>query len=224
MRILIVEDETKMADLLARSLREEGFAADVAGDGPQGEDLALTQDYDAIVLDRMLPGKDGLAVCRSLREHGLRTPVRLLTAKDAVADRVDGLNAGADDYLAKPFAFEELLARLRALLRRHGDKSPILRLADLALDPIRREVRRAGQPIHLTRREYALLEYLLRQTGNVLDRQTLLEHVWDDFEAVEGNIVDVYINYLRQKIDKGFSPKLIQTVRGTGYVLKADDG
>jgi DNA-binding response OmpR family regulator len=224
MRILIVEDESKMADLLARSLREEGFAVDVAMDGVQGETMAVGQDYDAIVLDRMLPGQDGLAVCRSLREKGFRTPVLLLTAKDAVADRVDGLNAGADDYLAKPFAFEELLARLRALLRRHGDKSPVLRLADLELDPVRHEVRRSGQLIHLTRREYALLEYLLRQTGVVLDRTSLLEHVWDDFGAVDSNIVDVYINYLRQKIDKGFEPKLIQTVRGAGYVLKADHG
>jgi DNA-binding response OmpR family regulator len=224
MRILIVEDEAKMADLLARSLREEGFAVDVAADGLQGEDMAVAQDYDAIVLDRMLPGKEGLAVCRSLREHGMRTPVLLLTAKDSVPDRVEGLNAGADDYLAKPFAFEELLARLYALLRRHGDKSPVLRVADLELDPIRREVRRADQPILLTRREYALLEYLMRHAGTILDRTTLLEHVWDDYEAVDSNVVDVYINYLRQKVDKGHPARLIQTVRGAGYVLKADHG
>lgn len=224
MRLLIVEDEDKMRQLLAKGLREEGFAVDTAADGPQGEEMAAIQDYDLIVLDRMLPGKDGVAVCRDLRAQDVQAPILMLTALDAVADRVSGLNSGADDYLAKPFAFEELLARIQALLRRkHGDRSPLLQLGDLTLDPIRHEVRRGAQLIVLTAREYALLAYFLRHPGQVLSRLTLLEHVWEDYERLEGNVVDVYVTYLRQKIDKGFDRKLLHTVRGAGYVLKDVD-
>lgn len=224
MRLLIVEDEDKMRQLLAKGLREEGFAVDTAADGPQGEEMAAIQDYDLIVLDRMLPGKDGVTVCRDLRAQGVQAPILMLTALDAVADRVSGLNSGADDYLAKPFAFEELLARIQALLRRkHGDRSPLLRLGDLTLDPIRHEVRRGERQIVLTAREYALLAYFLRHPGQVLSRLTLLEHVWEDYERLEGNVVDVYVTYLRQKIDKGFDRKLLHTVRGAGYVLKGAD-
>jgi two-component system copper resistance phosphate regulon response regulator CusR len=224
MRILVIEDEPKVADLVARGLREEGFAVDTAADGLIGEEMAMIQNYDLLILDRMLPGKEGSSICRDLRRRGNQTPVLLLTAKDTIADRVDGLNSGADDYMSKPFAFEELLARVRALLRRHGDKSPVLHLADLELDPMRRTVTRAGRLIELTQREFALLEYFLHHQGQVLDRMTLLEHVWENYEQRDSNVVDVYMTYLRQKVDKGFAFKLLHTVRGAGYVMKDDHG
>ncbi|RMF10179.1 MAG: response regulator, partial [Alphaproteobacteria bacterium] len=185
-----------------------------------GEFLAEVNDYDLIILDLMLPKKNGITVCRELRASGVSTPVLMLTARDSVEDRVRGLDAGADDYLPKPFAFEELLARVRALLRRQSEtKTPTLKLADLELDPISRRVTRAGKPIRLTTKEYALLEYLMRNAGKVLSRTLIGEHVWDMNFDPESNVIDVYISHLRAKIDKGFETPLLHTLRGQGYLL-----
>lgn len=219
MKILVVEDEEKMARALQRGLQEEGYAVDVAYDGLQGEDLILSSPYDLLILDWMLPKQDGLALCRKVRAQGNQVPILLLTARGTTADKVTGLDSGADDYLSKPFAFEELLARVRALLRRRSDRSPVLRLADLELDPATRRVKRGDREIDLTAREYALLEYMLRHRGQVLTRTLLTEHVWGSGEWYS-NVVDVFIGYLRQKIDQGPGPKLIQTVRGVGYTLR----
>ena len=223
MRILVVEDEHKVARFLQKGLEEEGYAVDVARDGEDGLAMAMDGVHDLIVLDRMLPKRDGLSVLRELRARGRPAPVLLLTARDALADRVEGLDSGADDYLVKPFAFDELLARIRALLRRRaGEKQTILSAADLTLNPASREVRRAGRAIELTPKEYALLEYLLRHKGRVLSRARIAEHVWDyDFDTGT-NVIDVYINYLRKKVDADFTPRLIHTVRGAGYVLRED--
>jgi two-component system copper resistance phosphate regulon response regulator CusR len=221
MRLLVVEDEAKIAGFIRRGLREEGYAVDVAADGEQGYFLASTQDYDLIVLDVMLPKMDGLGLCRRLREEKKTCPILMLTVKDSVKDKVAGLDAGADDYLAKPFAFEELLARCRALLRK---REPVietrLQAGDLVLDLLSHKVTRAGEEICLTPREFGLLEYLLRNRGTVVTRTMISEHVWDiNFDPFT-NVIDVYINYLRNKIDARHGPRLIHTVRGRGYVLR----
>lgn len=221
MRILVVEDEYKVARYIGQALAEEGCAVDLAYDGARALQLAETNDYDAIILDLMLPRLDGLTICRRLRQAGRETPVLILSARDLVGDRVQGLDAGADDYLVKPFAMEELLARLRALLRRQARSSnAVLRVGDLELDPATRVVRRAGRPIALTAKEFALLEYLMRRAGHVLTRTMIAEHVWGFPFDHSSNVVDVYIKHLRDKIDEDGRPSLIQTVRGVGYVLQ----
>jgi two-component system copper resistance phosphate regulon response regulator CusR len=222
-RVLVVEDERKVADFIRQGLVEEGHTVEIAGDGASALDLILDGTaFDLVVLDIMLPGRDGIAVLRAMRQHRIDTPVLLLTARDNVADKVAGLDQGADDYLTKPFAFEEFLARVRALLRRRGPRAPVLRLADLLLDPATREVLRGGRRITLTLREYALLEYFLRSAGRVLTRPMIAEHVWGlDFDP-ESNIIDVYVGYVRRKIDGPGEPRLLHTVRGVGYVLRAE--
>lgn len=222
MRVLVVEDERRLARLLRRVLEEERYTVDEAYDGVEGEDLARTGVYDVIILDVMLPGRDGLTVCRNLRRDRVATPILMLTARDAVSDRVTGLDAGADDYLVKPFAFAELLARLRALTRRRtAEIAPThLEAGDLVMDLVKHEVTRAGKVIDLTPREYALLEYFLRHPGHVLSRARLLEAVWRYDAEVTSNVVDIYVHYLREKIDRGFERKLLHTVRGAGYVLR----
>jgi two-component system OmpR family response regulator len=225
MRILVVEDEAKMAALLRRGLTEGGHATDVAGRGEDALWMASAVAYDAIVLDVMLPGIDGFATCRRLREAGIRSPVLMLTARDALEDRVAGLDGGADDYLAKPFAFAELLARLRALGRRGPDERPaVLAAGDLRLDPAERRVRRGGTEIPLTAREFAMLEAFMRRPGRVLTRVDLLDAVWDDRYENRSNVVDVYVRYLRDKVDRPFGVTSIETVRGVGYSLRADGG
>ncbi|MBI1848257.1 MAG: response regulator transcription factor [Candidatus Rokubacteria bacterium] len=222
MRILVVEDERKVAGFIRQGLEEEGHRVEVAEDGRAALDLLLDMPaYDLVVLDVMLPHVDGFTVLRRLRDHKIRTPVLFLTARDSVPDRVEGLDLGADDYLTKPFSFDEFLARVRALLRRGQPQSPpVLRTADLTLDPATRLVTRAGRPVTLTTREYALLEYFMRNPGRVLTRPMIAEHVWGiDFDA-ESNIIDVYIGYLRRKLDGEGAPSLLHTVRGAGYVLR----
>jgi heavy metal response regulator len=221
MRILIIEDEGKIAAFLKRGLKEEGYAVDVAADGEQGYFLASTQDCDLIILDLMLPGLDGLSLCRKLRAEGNEVRILVLTAKDKVGDKVQGLNAGADDYLTKPFAFEELLARVRALLRKREAGPPTkLQVADLTMDLLAHKVLRAGREIELTAKEFALLEYLMRNVGIVVTRTMITEHVWDVNFDTFTNVIDVYMSYLRDKIDRAFPDKLIQTVRGRGYVIR----
>ena len=223
MRILLVEDDRKAAALLTRGLQEEGFVVDVASTGEDGEEKAIVNEYDLLVLDWLLPGKDGLAVCRALRDAGNSIPILMLTARDAVADRVSGLRTGADDYLTKPFAFDELLARIRALLRRSRVAQPaVLRVADLALDPATRRVTRGHVTITLTPKEYAILEVLMRAAGEVVTRTRLAERVWDEAAEVLDNLVDAHVSHLRRKIDRGTSLPLIHTVRGIGYVLGPD--
>lgn len=222
MRILVVEDEHKIAGALKRGLEQESFAVDVAYDGDDGLASALTDEYDVIVLDRMLPGLlDGAEICQEVRAAGIRTPIIMLTAKDKIGDRVAGLNAGADDYLVKPFAFEELLARIRALLRRPQDHiGNILELNDLTLDTQTYEVKRAGRSIQLSQREYALLEYLMRNQNRILSKSNIISHVWDYDADILPNTLEVYIGYLRTKIEKPFrGPELIHTVRGFGYKM-----
>ena len=222
MRILVVEDEAKVASFIRRALEEESYAVDVCADGAQGLEMGRGGDYDLIILDVMLPNLSGYDVLKALRAGKIRTPVLLLTAQAQVEHRVRGLDAGADDYLTKPFAIEELLARARALLRRGGgEPAGALQVDDLVLNPATREVTRGGQKIELTTKEYALLEYLMRNAGRVLTRPMIAEHVWSqDFDTYT-NVIDVYMSYLRNKIDRGRTRKLIQTVRGSGYVLKA---
>lgn len=221
MRILIVEDERKLAGVVKRGLEEQGFAVDVAYDGEQGLCLAEYEPYDLIVLDVMLPKIDGYSVCRALRAKQRNMPVLMLTARDTVDDRVAGLDSGADDYLIKPFAFRELLARVRALLRRDGySKDPVLRVADIELDTVTHEVRRSGALVELTSKEYTVLEYFLRNPNRVLTRTQIAEHVWDyDFVAMS-NIVDVYVGYLRRKLNDDHDPRLLYTIRGAGYQLR----
>ncbi len=220
MRILAVEDEPGIAQFVRQGLSEAGYAVDVARDGEEGLDYALAAEYDAIVLDVLLPRMDGLSLLRELRDRGIKTPVLLLTARDAVDDRVQGLDAGADDYLVKPFAFPELLARIRALLRRPPlQAGTVLHVGDLEMDTARREVRRAGRTIELSPREFALLEYLMRHPRQILSRTQIAEHVWNFDFYNESNVVDVYIGYLRRKVDHGFDQPLIHTVRGVGYQL-----
>jgi len=224
MRILVVEDERKVAGFIRQGLVEEGHSVEVAGDGDTALELAAGgPPYDLVVLDVMLPGRDGLSVLRALRGRQVKTPVLLLTARDRVADKVTGLDLGADDYLTKPFAFEEFLARVRALLRRGPSaREPVLRVDDLSLDPATRAVSRGGRRITLTAREYALLEYFLANAGRVLTRPRIAQHVWGiDFDS-ESNIIDVYIGYLRRKIDGDGERRLLHTVRGAGYMLSAE--
>jgi DNA-binding response OmpR family regulator len=222
MRILVVEDERKVASFIRQGLEEEGYAVDVAPDGATAVDLALGgTPYDLVVLDVMLPKRDGFAVLRDLRQHRMTAPVLMLTARDRVPDRVTGLDLGADDYLTKPFVFDEFLARVRALLRRAtAQRTPTLQLADLRLDPATRQVTRGARTITLTAREYALLEYFLRNAGRVLTRPMLAEHVWGvDFDP-ESNVIDVYVGYLRRKVDLPGEPRLLHTTRGAGYVMR----
>jgi DNA-binding response OmpR family regulator len=221
MRILLVEDDAKVASFIRKGLEEEQYQVDLAADGETGLAHALAGDHDLLILDIMLPQRDGMSVLTEVRRHHLDTPVLMLTAKDEVEDRVAGLNAGCDDYLPKPFAFAELLARTRALLRRRaGEKSVMLRAGDLVLDPIAHRVTRDGRLIELTSREYSLLQYFLQHPNQVLTRTMIAEQVWGyDFDNFS-NVVDVYVNYLRNKIDRGFEPKLIQTIRGVGYLLQ----
>lgn len=223
MRILVIEDEAKVGAFIRRALEEESAAVDLCADGGEGLEWALGGSYDAIVLDLMLPNMPGLEILKRIRKEGLQTPVLILTARSQVDQRVQGLDAGADDYLTKPFAIEELLARIRVLLRRgSGEAKGILQVDDLVLNPASREVTRGGQRIELTSKEYALLEYLMRNHGRVLTRPMISEHVWNlDFDTFT-NVIDVYVNYLRNKIDRGHERKLIHTVRGSGYVLRGD--
>ena len=225
MRILVVEDDRKVARFVRQGLCEEGHAVEIAKDGPEALDFVFTDPaYDLIVLDVMLPGQDGFGVLKALRSRKLAVPVLMLTARDSVADKVAGLDLGADDYLTKPFAFEEFLARVRALLRRRDtDRAPVLRLDDLTVDPATRRVARGERRIELTARQYALLEYFLRNAGRVLTRQMIAQHVWGlDFDA-ESNVIDVYVGYLRRKIALDHERPLLHTVRGTGYVLQAEE-
>jgi two-component system, OmpR family, response regulator len=225
MRILVVEDELKMASLLQRGLVEEAHAADVARTGDDALWMARAVEYDAIVLDVMLPGPNGFEVCRQLREAGVWSPVLMLTARDAVEDRVAGLDAGADDYLPKPFAFAELLARLRALARRGAEERPaVIEVGDLRLDPATRQVWRGETEISLSAKEFALLETFMRRPGQVLSRYQLLEHAWDYAYENRSNVVDVYVRYLRDKVDRPFGRSALETVRGVGYRLRADGG
>jgi DNA-binding response OmpR family regulator len=221
--ILLVEDNRQIAEMVGEFLERRGYSVDYAADGVSGLHLAVSNSYDVIVLDLMLPGMDGLDVCRKLRKDGKKsTPVLMLTARDTVPDRVRGLDAGADDYLTKPFALEELLARVRALNRRANERADdeTLRVGDLTLDLARREARRGDQVIELTAREFGLLEYLMRNAGRVLTRQQITDHVWGYDSGATSNVVEIYICYLRDKIDRGFSRPLIRTVRGVGYTLK----
>ncbi|WP_109508532.1 response regulator transcription factor [Nocardioides speluncae] len=222
MRVLVVEDEVKMAGLLRRGLAEEGYAVDVVGTGADGVWAGTENPYDAIVLDVMLPDLGGFDVCRRLREAGQWAPVLILTARDAVLDRVEGLDAGADDYLAKPFSFAELLARLRALIRRHpGERPAVLTVGGLRLDPATKQVWQQGSAVELTAKEFTLLEYLMRHPGEALTRSRIIEHVWDFAYDGGSNVVDVYIGYVRDKIDRPFGLDSIQTVRGVGYRMRA---
>ena len=223
MRLLVVEDEKKVARFIKKGLEEEGYAVDVAPDGEEGLGMALDGVHDLIILDIHLPRMDGLGILQELRKKKVTTPVLLLTVRAAIEDKVLGLDAGADDYLTKPFAFQELLARVRALLRRRAEaEAPVLQVADLTLDPARRLASRGGEKIDLTPKEFALLAYFMRNSGRVLTRTMISEHVWDyDFDTMT-NVIDVYVNYLRKKIEAGREPKLIHTVRGAGYVLKAE--
>lgn len=223
MRILVVEDEVKVASFIRRALEEESYAVDLCADGSQGLDLASEGTYDLVILDLMLPSLPGMEVLKELRKQKIQTPVLILTARSKVDQKVQGLDAGADDYLTKPFAIEELLARVRALLRRNsGEATGLLQADDLVLNPATREVTRSGQRIELTAKEYALLEYMMRNAGRVLTRPMISEHVWNlDFDTFT-NVIDVYVNYLRNKIDRGRERKLIHTLRGSGYILKAE--
>jgi two-component system OmpR family response regulator len=221
MRILLVEDEPKMVAALARGLRGHGYAVDTACDGPEALLQARVNDYDAIVLDVMLPELDGFEVCETLRSEGCWAPVLMLTARDAVQDRIRGLDVGADDYLVKPFAFAELLARLRALLRRRPHERPsVLAVGDVRLDPATHRVTRGEREIELTAREFALLRFMMEHPSEVLTRTRLLEHVWDENYDGPGNLVDVYVGYLRKKLERPFGRALIKTVRGVGYALE----
>jgi DNA-binding response OmpR family regulator len=224
MRILLVEDDSRVASFIRKGLEEEQYRVDLAEDGEAGLAQALAGEHDLLILDIMLPRMDGMSVLAEVRRRRLEVPVLMLTAKDGVDDRVAGLNAGCDDYLPKPFAFAELLARTRALLRRRaGEKSVVMRAGDLELDPVAHRVTRAGRLIELTSREYALLQYFMQRPGQVLTRTMIVEQVWGyDFDNFS-NVVDVYVNYLRNKIDRGFEPKLIVTVRGVGYQLLLPD-
>ncbi len=223
MRILVIEDETKVGCFIKRALEEESYAVDLCSDGAQGLEMGRSGSYDLIVIDLMLPSLPGLEILKTIRGDKITTPVLILTAQSQIDQKVKGLDAGADDYLTKPFAIDELLARVRALLRRGSVETPgVLQVDDLVLNPANREVARGGQRIELTLKEYALLEYLMRHAGRVLTRPMISEHVWNqDFDTFT-NVIDVYVNYLRNKIDRGRAKKLIHTVRGSGYMLKAE--
>jgi two-component system OmpR family response regulator len=225
MRVLIVEDEQRMASLIRRGLLREGLSADVADHGEDALWMSEAHEYDVIVLDVLLPGIDGFETCTRLRQRGIWAPVLMLTARDSVEDRVAGLDTGADDYLVKPFAFAELLARLRALARRgQAERPSVLQVGDLLLDPATREVRRGAHEIDLSAKEFALLETFMRRPGEVLSRLHLLEHAWDFAYENRSNIVDVYVRHLRRKVDEPFGRRSLETVRGAGYRLRADGG
>ncbi|MDQ1520540.1 MAG: two-component system, OmpR family, response regulator [Actinomycetota bacterium] len=224
MRVLVVEDERKMADLLKRGLEREGYAVDVAASGEQAVWAGTELQYDAVVLDAMIPPPDGFEVCRQWRDAGRWMPVLMLTARDAIDDRVRGLDVGADDYLTKPFSFGELFARLRALLRRGPTERPtVLTVGDLAYDPATKVVRRGDVVVTMSAKELALLEYFMRNAGMVLSRTDLIDHVWDFAYDGTSNVVDVYVRYLREKIDRPFGRRSLETIRGSGYRLRADD-
>jgi DNA-binding response OmpR family regulator len=224
-RVLVVEDEVRLAEALQLGLQAEGFTADVAHDGEQGLHLAVERAYDAVVLDVMLPKLNGYRVCQRLRAAGNWVPVLMLSAKDGEYDQAEGLDVGADDYMVKPFSYVVLVARLRALIRRGAPARPAVLLAgDLGLDPAKHEVRRGGQPIELTPREFALLEYLMRRRDEVVGKQDILEHVWDAHYDGDPNVVEVYVGYLRRKVDAPFGRHSLQTIRGAGYRLTGDGG
>jgi DNA-binding response OmpR family regulator len=223
-RILLVEDHKPLVRALRQGLEEEGFAVDIAADGEEGDYKARTAEYDVIILDLMLPKVDGQTLLQRWRKAGLKTHVIVLTARSGIEDKVRGLDSGADDYLTKPFELEELVARIRALIRRgHEVKNPLLRICDLEIDTAARSVKRAGQSIHLTPREYSLLEFLAFHHGKVVTRSMIWEHLYDDQDESTSNVVDVYIRYLRNKIDRGYDPPLILTRWGEGYMLRGDD-
>lgn len=224
MRILVIEDEHKIARALGRALEQEKYAVDIAYDGDDGYAMATTEPYDTMVIDRMIPGEyDGLAIVRALREQKIHTPVLLLTALGSLRDKTEGLDSGADDYLVKPFALEELLARVRALLRRPVEQQSVtLQVGDLTLDTVTFEVKRGDTIIHLTSKEFALLEYLMRNTGRPLSKDLIISHVWDYDADILPNTVEVYVKYLRNKVDEPFDSPLIHTVRGFGYKISAD--
>lgn len=221
MRILLVEDEDRIASFVARGLKEAHYVVDVAKDGEKGLFMAEVNEYDLLILDIMLPGKDGISVCRELRAKKIDLPILMLSAKDTTDDKVRGLNFGADDYLAKPFAFKELLARVQALLRRKSsNKGGVLAIGDLELNQLTHKVTRQGKEIELTSKEYTLLEYMMLNSGKIITRTMISEHVWhEDFDSFT-NVIDVYMNYLRNKIDKGFAKPLIRTKRGSGYIIR----
>ena len=223
MRILIVEDDKKVAGFLKKGLKEEHYAVDVCYDGEEALFQSQVNQYDLMILDVMLPKKNGFAICKQIREEGNLTPILMLTAKDQLEDKIKGLQEGADDYLTKPFAFEELLARIKALLRRSQDyKTKTMKVGSLELDPVSRKVTRENKPLSLTGKEYALLEYLMRNKGRIITQTMIIDHVWDmNFDGLS-NVVNVYINHLREKIDKGFTPKYIHTIRGVGYKIDED--
>jgi heavy metal response regulator len=221
MRILVVEDEKKVATFIKKGLEEENYAVDIASDGEEGLVLAQMNEYDLVLLDIMLPTLNGLEVLRRIRGNGSSVPILILTARDSIEDIVSGLDSGSDDYLTKPFSFAELVARVRALLRRKtGEKTDVLTVSDLSLSTFTRRARRGGREIELTAKEYALLEYFMRNPNRILTRTLISEHVWDyDFDPMT-NVIDVYVNYLRKKIDQGFERQLIHTIRGSGYIIK----
>lgn len=220
MRILVVEDQKKTAQFIRKGLVEQGYAVDIVDNGQEAENHAELHSYDLIILDIMLPGQNGMEVCRNLRQLKVQAPILMLTALTGTEDKVRGLDSGADDYLGKPFEFNELLARVRALFRRHHGAKPRLKVGDLELDTQSRKATRAGKEITLTAKEYALLEYLMQHAGKVVTRTELSEHVWDIHFDNESNVIDVYVNFLRKKIDRGFEKPLLHTVVGAGYVLK----
>jgi heavy metal response regulator len=223
MRILLIEDDQRLAKFMEKGLTEEQYSVDMVHDGMDGVLWATTYEYDLIVLDIMLPKKDGITVCKEIRNKGVESQVIMLTARDSVDDKIKGLDAGADDYLAKPFSFDELLARIRALLRRmQKNKHPVLQVADLILDPVSHTVTRQGREILLTGKEYALLEYLMRNRDKVVTETNIIEHVWNTQIESHTNVINVYIHYLRNKIEKGFDTKLIHTIRSVGYILKEE--
>ena len=223
MRILLVEDEPRVAHFIAKGLREQSYAVDIAGDGEEALYQASSNEYELIILDVMLPLKNGFQVCKQMRASGIKQPVLMLTARDAVDDRVAGLDCGADDYLGKPFDFKELLARIRALLRRTKEFRPeIIQLADLVVNTSSHTITRAGRPISLTAKEYSLLEFFILRAGKLVRRDEIAEHVWDENFDPFSNVIDVYVRRLRKKIDEGFSPPLIHTRRGEGYILSVD--
>ncbi|MFQ5931344.1 MAG: response regulator transcription factor [Nitrospiraceae bacterium] len=222
MRLLLVEDDRRVGQFIKKGLEAERYSVDVAADGEQGVEMGLSEPYDLIILDLILPVRSGIGVCRELRKEGIKSPILMLTARDSIEDKVTGFETGADDYLTKPFAFEELLARIQALLRRPAELelAPTLQVADLVLDKNTHEVRRAGKPIELTPTEFALLEYLMRRPNRVLSRTIIEEQVWSYHHDPSSNVVDVYVRRLRRKIDHGFEQQLIHTVRGAGYTIK----
>jgi two-component system, OmpR family, copper resistance phosphate regulon response regulator CusR len=224
MRILIIEDQKKTAQFIQKGLSEQGYLADVVNNGLDAESQARHNEYDLIILDVMLPGQDGMQICQNLRRMKVMVPILMLTALDSTEDKVKGLDSGADDYLSKPFEFGELLARIRALTRRYRSASPQLKVGDLELDITTRKASRGGREISLTAKEFALLEYLMQHAGQVVTRTAISEHVWDIHFDTESNVIDVYINFLRKKIDKGHKEPLLHTVVGAGYVLKAPAG